>query len=134
MQNRCNIYQWIFHWNIHIQPYCFYLLMHEIEIQKIAAFSDFQFSTKNLLLFCCSVCKYSIRNTFIESVSYAMENELIENVGPTLRGLFWVLFEEGDGKFITFVVSQELQMIWIHFHVWNHNTCHGYRTTKEILE
>ena len=25
--------------------------MHEIEIQKIAAFSDFQFSTKNLLLF-----------------------------------------------------------------------------------
>ena len=134
MQNRCNIYQWIFHWNIHIQPYCFYLLMHEIEIQKIAAFSDIQFSTKNLLLFRCSVCKYSIRNTFNENVSYTMENELIENIRPTLRGLFWVLFEEDEGKFTTFVVSQELQMVWILFHVWNHDICHGYRTTKEILE
>ena len=67
MQNRCNIYQWIFHSNIQI--YCFYLLIHEIEIQKITAFSDIQFSTKNLLLFRCSVCKYSIRNTFNESVS-----------------------------------------------------------------
>ena len=134
MQNRCNICQWIFHWNIQIQPYCFYLLIHEIEIQKIAAFSDIQFSTKNLLLFCCLVCKYSIRNTFNESVSYTMENELIENVRPTLRGLFWVLFEEDEGKFTTFVVSQELQMVWILFHVWNHDICHGYRTTKEILE
>ena len=82
--------------------------MHEIEIQKVATFSDIQFSTKNLFLFCCLVCKYSIRNTFNESVSYTMENELIENVRPTLRGLFWVFFEEDEGKFTTFVVSQEL--------------------------
>ena len=40
-----------------------------------------------------------------------MENELIENVRPTLRGLFWVLFEEDEGKFTTFVVLQELQMV-----------------------
>ena len=71
--------------------------MHEIEIQKIAAFSDIQFSTKSLLLFCCLVCKYSIRNTFTESVSYTMENELIKNIRPTLRGLSWVFFEEDDG-------------------------------------
>ena len=134
MQNRCNIYQWIFHWNILIQPYCFYLLMHEIEIQKIAAFSDIQFSTKNLLLFRCSICKYSIWNTFNKSVSYTMENELIENVRPTLSGLFWVLLEEDKGKFTTFAVSQELQMVWILFHVWNQDACHRYRTTKEILE
>ena len=108
MQNRCNIYQWIFQWNIHIQPYCFYLLIHEIEIQKIAAFSDIQFFTKNLLLFCCLVCKYSIQTTFNESVSYTMENQLIENVRPTLSGLFWDFFEENEGKFTTFVVSQEL--------------------------
>ena len=101
MQNRCNIYQWIFHWNIHIQPYCFYLLMHEIEIQKIAAFSDIQFSTKNLFLFCCLVCKYSTRNTFNESVLYTMENELIENVRPTMRW-FSVFFEEDEGKFTTY--------------------------------
>ena len=82
--------------------------MHEIKIQKIPAFSDVQFSTKNFLLFCCLVCKYSIRNTFNESVSYTMENELIENVRPTLSGIFWVFFEEDEGKFTTFVVSQEL--------------------------
>ena len=85
-----------------------YLLMHEIEVQKIEAFSDIQFSAKNLLLFCCLVCKYIIRNTFNESVSYTMENELSENVRPTLRGLSWVFFEEGESKFITFDVSQEL--------------------------
>ena len=85
--------------------------MHEIEIQKITAFSDIQFFTKNLLFFRCSVCKYSIRNTFNGIVSYVMENELIENLIPTLRGLFWVLFEEDEGKFTTFVVSQELQMV-----------------------
>ena len=82
--------------------------MHEIEIQKIAAFSDIQFSTKNFWLFCCLVCKYSIGNTFNESFSYTMENELIENVRPTLRGLSWVFFEEDEGKFTTFDVSQEL--------------------------
>ena len=82
--------------------------MDEIEIQKIEVFSDIQFSTKNLLLFCCLVCKYSIRNTFNESFSYTMENELIENVRPTLRGLSWVFFEEDEGKFTTFDVSQEL--------------------------
>ena len=82
--------------------------MNEIEIQKIAAFSDIQFSTKNLLLFCFLVCKYSIRNTFNESVSYTMENELIENVRPVLRGLSWVFFEEDEGKFTNFDVSQEL--------------------------
>ena len=86
-------------------------VMHESEIQKIADFSDIQFSTKNLFLFRCSVCKYSIRNTFKGNISYTMENELIENVRPTLRGLFWVLFEEDEGKFTTFVVSQELQMV-----------------------
>ena len=128
------IYQWILHWNIQIQQYCFYLLMHEIEIQKIASFSDIQFSTKNLLLFRCSVCKYSIWNTVNESASYTMENELIKNVRPTLWGLFWVLFEEEEGKFTTFVVSQELQKVWIIFHAWNHDSCHGYRTTKKILE
>ena len=63
-----------------------------------------------------------------------MENELIENIRPTLRGLFWVLFEEDEGKFTTFVVLQELQMVWILFHVWNHDTWHGCRATKEILE
>ena len=47
--------------------------MHEIEIQKIAAFSDFQFSTKNSLFFRYSVYKFSIQNTFIE-------NELFEYV------------------------------------------------------
>ena len=88
MQNRCNSYQWIFHWNIQIQPYCFYLLIHEIEIQKIAAFSDIQFFTKNLLFFRCSVCKYGIQNIFNGIVSYIMENELIENFIPTLRGYF----------------------------------------------
>ena len=82
--------------------------MHEIEMQKIAAFSDIQFSTKNLLLFFCFLCKYNIRNTFNKSVSYTMENELIENVRPTLRGLSWVFFEEGEGKFTTFDVSREL--------------------------
>ena len=91
--------------------------MHEIEIQKIAAFSDIQFFTKNLLFFCCSVCKYSIRKTFNGIVSYVMENELIENVIHTLRGLFWVLFEEDKGKFTTFVVLQELQMVRILSHV-----------------
>ena len=75
--------------------------MHELEIQKIAAFSDIQFSTKNLLLFRCLAYKYSIRNIF-------METEFIENVRPTLRRLFWVLFEEREGKFTTFVVSQKL--------------------------
>ena len=40
-----------------------------------------------------------------------MENELIENVRPTLSGLFWVLLEEDKGKFTTFAVSQELQMV-----------------------
>ena len=49
--------------------------MHEIEIQKIAGFSDIQFSTKNSLFFHCWVYKFSIRNTFIE-------NELFENVRP----------------------------------------------------
>ena len=72
--------------------------MHEIEIEKIAAFSDIQFSTKNPLLFGCSVCKFNIRSTF-------MENEIFENVRPTLRGLFWVLLEKGEGKFTTSVVS-----------------------------
>ena len=76
----------------------------ETEIQKIAAFSDIPFSAKNLLFFRCSVCKYSIRNTFIEI-------ELIENVRPTLRRVIWVLFKEGEGKFTTFLVSQELQMV-----------------------
>ena len=75
--------------------------MHELEIQKIAAFSDIPFSTKNLLLFRCLAYKYSIRNIF-------METEFIENVRPTLRRLFWVLFEEREGKFTTFVVSQKL--------------------------
>ena len=37
-----------------------------------------------------------------------MENQLIENVRPTLSGLFWDFFEENEGKFTTFVVSQEL--------------------------
>ena len=82
--------------------------MHEIEIQKIAAFSDIQFSTKNLLLFCCLVCKYSIQNTSNESVSYTMENELIQYVTPILRGLSWVFFEEDEDKFTTFDISQEL--------------------------
>ena len=82
--------------------------MHEIEILKIAASSDIQFSAKNLLLFCCLVCKYSIRNTFNESVSHTMKNELIEDVRPTLRGLSWVFCEEDEGKFTTFDVSQEL--------------------------
>ena len=82
--------------------------MHEIEIQKIEVFSDIQFSTKNLLLFCCLVRKYSIRNTFNESFSFTMENELIENVRPTLTGLSWVFFEEDNGKFTTFDISQEL--------------------------
>ena len=49
--------------------------MHEIEIQKIAAFSDIQFSAKNSLFFHCSVYKLNIRNTFVE-------NELFENARP----------------------------------------------------
>ena len=46
-----------------------------------------------------------------------MGNELIGNVRPTLRGLFCFLFEEDKGKFTKFVVSEELQMVRILFHV-----------------
>ena len=90
--------------------------MHEIEIQKIVAFSDIQFSTKNSLFFRCSVYKFSIQNTFIE-------NELFENVRPNWGGNFGFWLKRARINSPPPLSCRNYKWYEFFFMLWNNDTC-----------
>ena len=101
--------------------------MQVIEMRKIAALAIITFLPK---AFCFFVVRYvsPVYETLLWTMGY------LKMFDPLWGDNFGSCFEGGEGKLTTSIVSQEPQMIWNLFIVWNYDTCHGYRTTKNIYK